>query len=156
MRWIKASERLPELIDRKSTPKHVRYLKKRCKGEPEVAIAVAYYFPDRFKTVEWEDLYDYNQEDFPYTEEDVEMGVVWLRAGWYIHGCDKCEGYWTAPLDVVEWLDETAQSTSAGALVEALEKIAQMKREPGETTDTYAFNRCWHIATEALKQYSSK
>jgi hypothetical protein len=60
------------------------------------------------------------------------------------------------PADQVEWLDETAQSTSAGALVEALEKIAQMKREPGETTDTYAFNRCWHIATEALKQYSSK
>jgi hypothetical protein len=50
---------------------------------------------------------------------------------------------------------EREASLSAG-LVKALQEIAAMKREPGETTDTYAFNRCWHIATEALKQYSSK
>jgi len=50
---------------------------------------------------------------------------------------------------------EHEASLSAG-LVKALQEIAAMKREPGETTDTYAFNRCWHIATEALKQYSSK
>lgn len=35
-------------------------------------------------------------------------------------------------------------------LVIALKEIASMKREPGETTDTFCFNRCWHIATEAL------
>jgi hypothetical protein len=33
----------------------------------------------------------------------------------------------------------------------ALQQIETMKRLPGETTDTYAFNRCYHLATEALK-----
>lgn len=31
-----------------------------------------------------------------------------------------------------------------------LEKIVTMKREPGEITDQYAFNRCWHIASDLL------
>lgn len=49
---------------------------------------------------------------------------------------------------------EHEASLSAG-LVKA-QKIAAMKREPGETTDTYAFNRCWHIATEALTKYTQQ
>lgn len=50
----------------------------------------------------------------------------------------------------VEWLDESSPC-QCGKYREALDKIIEMKREPNETTDTYAFNRCWHIATEALK-----
>lgn len=108
--WIKVSDYLPEIIDRKSTPKHVRYLKKRWKGEPYIAKAVAFYFPDRFKTVEWEDWDDYNEKDFPYTENDADNGCVWLRAGWYIDiDCQKCEGHWSAPIEVIEWLSETPQ-----------------------------------------------
>jgi hypothetical protein len=63
----------------------------------------------------------------------------------------------------VEWLSESPspnpsvtesdEQREKDRLVGALEKIAEMKREAGETSDTYAFNRCWHIATEALKPY---
>lgn len=35
-------------------------------------------------------------------------------------------------------------------LVQALRDIIEMKLEPGEKDYKYAFNRCWHIATEAL------
>lgn len=101
MKWItiKSDEDLPKRIERRFTPKHVRYLKE---GEPTIAKAVAYYFPDRFKTVEF---------DSPYTERDSENGCVWLRAGWYSAAdCDNCEGYWSAPLDVIEWLDESPDS----------------------------------------------
>lgn len=113
MKWKPVSEGLPEMADRKSTPKHVRYLKKRWKGDPYIAKAVAYYFPDRFKTVEWEDWDDYNEDDFPYTENDTESGTVWLRAGWYIDiDCQKCDGHWSAPIEVVEYLDESAPSNT--------------------------------------------
>lgn len=44
--------------------------------------------------------------------------------------------------------------SSTDVLVEALREIESMKRLPGETTDNYAFNRCWHIASNALKQYN--
>jgi hypothetical protein len=65
---------------------------------------VAYYFPEHFKTVEWEDWEDYSQEDFPYTEEDKERGVVWLRPGFYQSvECDNCDGYWSHPLEVTDW-----------------------------------------------------
>ena len=35
-------------------------------------------------------------------------------------------------------------------LKEALRQIQSMKRLPGEVNDNYAFNRCWHIATDSL------
>lgn len=34
---------------------------------------------------------------------------------------------------------------------DALQKIQLMKRLPGEKDDYYAFNRCWHLATNALE-----
>jgi hypothetical protein len=40
-------------------------------------------------------------------------------------------------------------------LEEALRKIAAMKKLETETTYDYAFNRCWHIATEALTNNQS-
>jgi hypothetical protein len=98
--WIDVTT-LPQIVDKKAKPVLVRYLNSNGKAFH----ALAYYFPDRFKTVEWEEWDDYSEEDFPYTENDAEAGTVWLRAGWY-QGveCDKCEGYWSSPLDVTEWM----------------------------------------------------
>lgn len=39
-------------------------------------------------------------------------------------------------------------------LIEALEQIQKMKPLPGETDYKYAYNRCWHIATDALSEYA--
>jgi hypothetical protein len=47
--------------------------------------------------------------------------------------------------------DAKIKNLKEDKLMEALQKIQSMKREPGETTDTYAFNRCWNIASEALE-----
>lgn len=106
-RWVKASERLPEIKDGKCSPVHVTHNFKNYGGKEYVKKAVAYYFPDRFKTIEWEDWDDYSPENFPYTEEDIESGCVWLKAGWYEQvDCDNCdEHYWSSPLDVIEWLE---------------------------------------------------
>jgi hypothetical protein len=38
---------------------------------------------------------------------------------------------------------------------EALEKVTQMKLERGERSWNYAFNRCWHIAQDALNDERS-
>jgi hypothetical protein len=40
-------------------------------------------------------------------------------------------------------------------LREALGKIMLMKLDPGETSYNYAFNRCWHIAHDALNDERS-
>ncbi len=96
MNWINANELLPEVIDKKTMP--VLAVTKKGKR------IICYYFPDRFKTVEWEDWDDYSEEDFPYTESDEEHGCVWLRAGWYDSvDCEKCEGYWNSPHDITYW-----------------------------------------------------
>lgn len=116
--WTPAST-LPEIVDKKSFPKHVKHIRKNYNGKEYEAIATAYYFPDRFKTVEWEDWDDYTPEDFPYTEEDENAGVVWLRAGWYSSiDCDKCDGYWSAPLNVTHWLDPNPSWQAQGSEVE--------------------------------------
>lgn len=41
-------------------------------------------------------------------------------------------------------------------LIQALEKIRDMKRGPGEDTDTYAFNRNWTTAFSALEAVGEK
>jgi hypothetical protein len=38
-------------------------------------------------------------------------------------------------------------------MLEALKKIAAMKLNPDETDYKYAFNRCWHIAVEAITNF---
>lgn len=124
MRFIKVSERLPELKDKKAFPVFVKHMKPRYKNSSYEAKATAYYFPDRFKTVEWEDWDDYHEEDFPYTENDADSGCVWLRAGWYTSiECDKCDGYWSRPLDVIGWYEEPDESTPPASVEEAA-KIA--------------------------------
>lgn len=45
---------------------------------------------------------------------------------------------------------------SVNELVEALEKIRDMKLLDGETTYQYAFNRNWHIAVDALSKLKEK
>jgi hypothetical protein len=123
--WRNVSQ-LPEIVNKKALPCYVRVEKRKHDGSGTwIQKAVAYYFPDKFKGVEFEDWDDYSQEDFPYTEEDSEQGVVWLRAGWYSSiDCDKCEGYWSAPLNVVEWLDtDTPVVAGCGELVAMLQKI---------------------------------
>ncbi|SKA30190.1 hypothetical protein SAMN04488128_103236 [Chitinophaga eiseniae] len=94
-RWIPVAERVPEAIDGKVYPVLCLNGKHR---------VICYYFPEHFKTVEWEDWDDYNPEWFPYTEEDAEKGVVWLRPGFYQEvECDKCDGYWSSPLPITAW-----------------------------------------------------
>lgn len=109
LRWVKASERLPEIVDKKATPRFVKVRRKNYEGKEWIQKAVAFYFPEHFKTVEWEDWDDYNQADFPYTEEDADKGIVWLRPGWYSSiECNNCDGYWSRPLDVIEWQTDEA------------------------------------------------
>lgn len=109
MRWVKASERLPDVENKASKPRYAKVERVRSDGSVWCQKVVAYYFPDRFKTVEWEDWDDYKPEDYPYTELDNEKSVVWLKEGWYGDiDCRTCEPHWSAPLDVIEWLDESA------------------------------------------------
>lgn len=95
-RWVKVEEGLPQAIEGKMKPVLVLH------GKFHV---VAYYFPEHFKTVEWEDWDDYNEEDFPYTENDIERKCVWLRPGFYQSvDCDRCEPFWSQPLPVTHWM----------------------------------------------------
>ena len=95
-RWIPVGERLPEAVEGKMKP---------VLGLNGKHWVIVYYFPEHFKTVEWEDWDDYNQEDFPYTEEDNEKELVWLRPGFYQSvECEKCEGYWSPPLPLTHWM----------------------------------------------------
>lgn len=116
--WVKASERLPGVIDKKCTPVFVRAEIKGYGGKVYISKRVAFYFPDHLKTIEFEDWDDYNEEDYPYIENDQEKGVYWLRAGWYESvNCEKCEDYWNSPINVIEWLDES-QPKKENALFE--------------------------------------
>lgn len=112
--WVKASERLPEVVDGKCHPRFVRIERVGHSGNGYAIKAVAYYFPEHFKSVEWEDWDDYNEEDFPYTESDEQRGVVWLKPGWYADiECDACDNsHWSAPLNVIEWLDESSTAAN--------------------------------------------
>lgn len=95
-RWVKVEDGLPQAIDGKMKPVLVLYGKFH---------AVAYYFPEHFKAVEWEDWDDYNEEDFPYTQNDIERQCVWLRPGFYQSiDCDRCDPFWSRPLPVTHWM----------------------------------------------------
>lgn len=93
--WIKIEDGLPQAVDKKMKPVLAATAK---------TIKKCYYFPEHFKSVEWEDWDDYSEVDFPYTENDAEKEIVWLRPGWYEEiDCDRCEGYWSSPLPVTHW-----------------------------------------------------
>jgi hypothetical protein len=113
MKWVKASDRLPEIVGKKVTTRFVKVEIKKYGGGTFVSKRSAYYFPEHFKTVEWEDWDDYEPEDFPYTEDDKLRECVWLRPGWYedVH-CDRCDACWNEPLNVIEWLDESHTPTA--------------------------------------------
>lgn len=124
------SDQAPELVDgKKAIPRHVIAEKKTHDGKTYKSKRVAYYFPERFKSVEFEDWDDYDPKDFPYTTQDEEKGVVWLKAGWYESvNCDRCDEYWSAPLDVIEWLDESAASPAGdGEAIEILKELCWLK-----------------------------
>lgn len=94
--WTSPDVQLPDIIDNKVKPVLVQTEGRR--------ILIAHYFPDRFRTVEWEDWDDYCEENYSYTEDDKENQCVWLRAGWYYSTeCDRCESYWNEPLKVMYW-----------------------------------------------------
>lgn len=113
------SDQAPELVDgKKAIPRHVIAEKKTHDGKTYKSKRVAYYFPECFKSVEFEDWDDYDPKDFPYTTQDEEKGVVWLKAGWYESvNCDRCDEYWSAPLDVIVWLDESISSPAGDGWV---------------------------------------
>lgn len=94
-RWVKVSERLPELIDGKA---------KKIMLIDGNKYRFGYYFPEYFKTVEWEDWDDYSEEDFPYTINDKEKGCVWLREGFYIEEyCSHCDMQVFEPFKPTHW-----------------------------------------------------
>lgn len=108
MKWIEETVK-PEIENGSCKPRHVKVEKKKYNSdETYVVKKVAFFFPEHFKSVELEDWDDYNEKDYPYTENDEVKGIVWLRPGWYESiDCDNCDGYWSSPLKVIEWLDET-------------------------------------------------
>jgi hypothetical protein len=122
MKWINVTERLPEIVDKKTMPRFVKAEIKKYGGGTYLSKRVAYYFYEHTKSVEWEDWDDYSEEDFPYTENDCDKGIVWLRPGWYeLVNCESCEEHWNRPLNVVEWLDESpVQKDEAREAVEEL------------------------------------
>src|SRR6185312_561950 len=50
--WVKASDRLPGVIDKKCTPVFIRAEIKGYGGKVYISKRVAFYFPDHFKTIE--------------------------------------------------------------------------------------------------------
>lgn len=93
--WRKVEDGLPEVKDKKMSPVFVLDGKFR---------KIAFYFPEHFKTIEWEDWDDYSEENFPYTECDSQKGVVWLRPGFYEKiNCDNCDWYWSSPIKPTHW-----------------------------------------------------
>lgn len=116
-----------------------------------------------------------------YEHKEKEVGMVWVKCserfpaesknyflrhpyedgrfhGWWSHinplAIDK--EFWLKMQ--YEWLDESTSQPSPPdtGLREALERIVNMKLQGNETTMDYAFNRCWHIATEALNQLNKQ
>jgi len=130
MKWIEETVK-PEIENGSCKPRHVKVEKKKYNSdETYVVKKVAFYFPEHFKSVEWEDWDDYNEKDYPYTENDEVKGIVWLRPGWYESiDCDNCDGYWSSPLKVIEWLDETAPLPSTPAREVTDEEIENAAKE---------------------------
>jgi Protein of unknown function (DUF551) len=97
--WISVDERLPALINKKCFPILVVNIENN-----KSVINKSYYFPEKFKPIEYEDLDDYDEESNPHTFNDTEEGVVWLRAGFYREIEDN-EGneFWSFPLKVTHW-----------------------------------------------------
>lgn len=98
--WISTDE-LPELKNGKVYPVlvvNIEHGKRR--------INKAWYFPEKFKTVEWEDWDDYSQESYPHTIDDTENQCVWLKSGFYME-VENTDGneYWSFPLNVTHWQD---------------------------------------------------
>ncbi len=70
------------------------------------------------------------------------------------------------PWKVIAWLDESspcllekelaAEQQRSKELESALEEIVNMKIKNDETVLDYAFNRNWHIASNALNNYKAK
>lgn len=62
----------------------------------------------------------------------------------------------------VKWLQEekrkvyvdcaTRAAERENKALQAFEQITEMKLERGESDYKYAFNRCWHIASEMIKK----
>jgi len=95
--WLGVEERLPEKSEKGM--KAVLCINAR-------SIKKAFYFPDRFKTIEFEDWDDYSEEDYPFTEDDRDKGCVWLRVGWYEElDCDFCDKHeWNHLTKVTHWM----------------------------------------------------
>jgi len=94
--WIRVEDGLPEVIDKKMKP---------VLGYNGKGVFKCYYFPDHFKSVEWEDWDDYSEEGFPYTEADEKTETIWLRAGWYQEqDCDRCDcSTWVHRTTITHW-----------------------------------------------------
>jgi hypothetical protein len=147
--WVRGV--LPEIIDGKSKPKYVKVERKRHDGTVYISKAVAYYFPDKFKSIEFEDWDDYSEEKFPYTESDEQRGVVWLCPGWYEDiECETCDtSYWSAPLNVIEWLDEN-NTSNYSALKEHADDLKKLLDE-AQALLSKEVNENWKLKEKAAK-----
>lgn len=62
--------------------------------------------------------------------------------------------YWLKPSKLYILTEE--QMKAVEEMKEALDKIQNMKLEPGEHGYEYVFNRCWHYATNATINYNKQ
>ena len=83
--WVSVDERLPEIIDGKLKPILCNDGKITHK---------AYYFPSKSKIIEFEDLDDFDINNYPEMEEINEN--LYLKEGFYVKQYDKDDyEYWT-------------------------------------------------------------
>lgn len=81
MGWVKVVPgcKMPEVYPVGERGKGTRHVLVWVGGKTEKGI----YFPDRFKTVEFEDWDDFKPENYPHMIDDADKGCVWLKEGWY-------------------------------------------------------------------------
>lgn len=104
--WIDVKDRLPEPFRNDDTE---RLLMKPVLILIKKRQLIGYYFPDKFKQLEWEDWDEYKQEYFPWTTEDIDKGIVWANTGWYHEAERDGEIYWE-PIDTAtHWQPLPAQ-----------------------------------------------
>lgn len=118
--WVKASERLPEIINGTAYSKFVRYIKNNGDHIPYTTYTIAFYFPERYQLFAFS---NYNKSDCSYLERDTESGKIWFRAGWYsIIGLNRS---WSPPIEVLEWIDESQPTLTIDQALEVFDDAIQ-------------------------------
>ena len=99
--WINPAKELPQVFTKEGVG---RYVKKILVTTDKGNVEIARWYPEHFMTLEFDDIDDYDMEDYPYLEEDIARGCVWVKEGFYlVETCGRCDNYWYEPINVIAW-----------------------------------------------------